>query len=130
MGRIGRRARLDLEVPQQPLEAATVSVVLLPAREVADVALPPQQPRPGFLSFQHRVVDPDREQDGALALALPLLVQAARHLAFHPIARDRALREHQQHLVPQPDGFIDRVQGLGAAAAATVLLIVDVLLLG
>ena len=71
-----------------------------------------QQPRPRLGGLHHRVVDADREQDDPLALAL--LVQAPRHLALDPVARDRALGQYQQHLVPQPDRLVDGVEDLGA----------------
>ena len=46
-----RRARgsllwaLDCQVPQQPVDGLPVGIMVLPAGEVADVALAPQQPR-------------------------------------------------------------------------------------
>ena len=38
----------NAQVSHQPLEAFLVVIVLFPAAEVADVALAPQQTRPGF----------------------------------------------------------------------------------
>src|SRR5689334_9078770 len=62
----------DPQVAQQPLERLLVAVVLLPAPEVADVAVVPQLARPRLARAEHRVVEPDREQHEPAA---PLRVQ-------------------------------------------------------
>ena len=43
-------------------------------------------------------------------LALALFFKSCRHLVLNPIALDRMLGQDQQHLVPQPDSFVDPVK--------------------
>jgi hypothetical protein len=42
--------------------------------------------------------------------ALALFFKSCRHLVLNPIALDRMLGQDQQHLVPQPDSFVDPVK--------------------
>ncbi len=50
------------QVAQQPVERALVGVVILPAREVPDVALPADVRRPGFRRVDHRGIEANGKQ--------------------------------------------------------------------
>src|SRR5689334_11755153 len=60
-------ALLDSQIMYEPLERLGVGVVLLPGPEVADVAGVPQLARLRLARAEHRVVEPDREQDDLAA---------------------------------------------------------------
>ena len=47
---------LDAQIAHEPVEALLVAVVLLPAGEVSDVALPAQQPSPAFRGLHHGII--------------------------------------------------------------------------
>ena len=113
-----RRCRVSLtpalafnaQVSHQPLEALLVAVVLFPAGEVSDVALAPQQTRPGFRSLHHGVVYAHRKENDLLACAL--FVESPCYLTCNPVARDGTLGQDQQNLVSQSDRFVDGVDDL------------------
>src|SRR4051812_2030833 len=100
------------QVPYQPIQGGLVGVVLLPAGEVADVALVTQLARPRLRTLLHHIVQPDREQDQLLPVAL--FSERLADLVLDPIAGNGVLGQDQQHLVPEPDRLVDGVEDLGA----------------
>src|SRR5262249_5082590 len=60
---------LSFEVPQQPVEGFLIHIMRLPAPKVPDVAGIVNQGGPARLQGHHRVVNPDRKEDGGALLA-------------------------------------------------------------
>src|SRR5689334_9692836 len=65
-----RRCLRHLQIAQHPLQRLRVGVVVLPAAEVADVAVVAQLAGPCLGRLHHGVVEADWEQDQLLAGAL------------------------------------------------------------
>src|SRR4051812_46003521 len=86
--------------------------MLFPAPEVSDVPAIAQLASPRLASGEDRVVRAEREQDSCAPVSL--LGVGLSDFILDPVAGDRRFREHDQYLVPEPDGLVDRVEDLGA----------------
>ena len=103
---------LLFQIAQQSSEHFLVGVMLLPPREVGDVAHAAQVGRPTDRTVLDRIIQANRKQH---QLFLPaLLVEGIFDFVFDPRTLDGMLREHQQQLVIQTNRLVDTVTYLVA----------------
>lgn len=94
------------EIAQQPFECDLVLIMIFPGREIADVALMLHQRSPAsVLSFQDRIIQPDREENGAPLPGFP--GQRGFDFMLHPIAGHGMFGEDQQELILQVYSLIN-----------------------
>ena len=81
----------NAQIAHEPLETLLVAVVLFPAGEVSDVALTPQQTRPGFRGLHHGIIYTQGKENDLLTCALlvesPCDLASTQSLAMAPSDR-------------------------------------------
>lgn len=83
-----------MQIAEESSECLLIQVVVFPTREIANVPLQADASGPGMTGGHHRLIQTDREDDGAYWM-LSFLVERPRHLIFDPIALDGIRRENQ-----------------------------------
>src|SRR6266487_1909163 len=96
---------IDLEMSQERAECFLVGRILLPAGEVANMAMSTQLSSPATRTGEHGVIQTDRVEDGAVLLNFS--VACAVDFVLHPLAVYRVFRKDKQELVLLMDGLIN-----------------------
>ena len=87
----------DRQIAQHAPEALLIGVVILPAREVADMTCAPKPGSPRLDGSSNLLIEADRKQDNLMSLLF--FFQGLLDFIFDPIALDRMLGHDQQQLI-------------------------------
>src|ERR1700693_2579780 len=93
------------QITEQSLKGCSVSGMLVPITEIANMSCAANVSRPRLGSFHDGFIDPDRKKHHPIVTFLPFACGV--HFTFHPATLHRGLGQNEHYLVIDPNRFFN-----------------------